>query len=185
MIYTALFKGINVGGKNSVKMADLRQMLMDIGFSHVKTYIQSGNVVFESDDSPERIKDKIISHFNPLFDFSPNVILRNHNAMMSIIASLPYSNREINDAKSVDPNVSHLYVYFLNESVDLNDIKKLNASDPLNDDVRLSKGVIYLLCKKSIRLSKAAIHIAKQYDSATARNWKTVNRVYELMKSIQ
>ena len=67
MKYVALFRGINVGGKNIVKMADLRQLLLDLGLSKVKTYIQSGNAFFETPLSEDDLLEKIRTGFSGRF----------------------------------------------------------------------------------------------------------------------
>ncbi len=59
MIYIALLRGINVGGKNIIKMTDLKYMFENLGYVQVKTYIQSGNVLFVSNDEEELLKQKI------------------------------------------------------------------------------------------------------------------------------
>lgn len=56
MRYLALFRGINAGGKNSVKMQELRELFLELGFKDVRSYIQSGNIVFSSDSELEKIQ---------------------------------------------------------------------------------------------------------------------------------
>ena len=66
--YIALLRGINVGGHRKVPMAELRQLMSDLGFDHVKTYIQSGNIIFNADTEDtvqlaEKIQKAILRHF--------------------------------------------------------------------------------------------------------------------------
>lgn len=65
MKYVAMFRGINVGGKNVVKMDDLKQLFLDLGLFKIKTYIQSGNVVFETilDEASLQNRQELISHY--------------------------------------------------------------------------------------------------------------------------
>jgi uncharacterized protein (DUF1697 family) len=69
MKYAVLFRGINVGGKNTVKMAELKQLLIDSGLFNVKTYIQSGNAVFETTLDEAALLRKIKDGFKPASDF--------------------------------------------------------------------------------------------------------------------
>lgn len=66
MKYAALFRGINVGGKNIVKIAKLKKLFADLGFESVRTYIQSGNVVFEADEKPDAVAGAIHASRPPL-----------------------------------------------------------------------------------------------------------------------
>ena len=75
MKYAALFRGINVGGKNIVKMADLRQLLWDLGLGKVQTYLQSGNAVFESALEEITLRDKIQDGFAERFGFESIVLI--------------------------------------------------------------------------------------------------------------
>lgn len=75
-IYIAFLRGINVGGKNLIKMADLKRVFEKIKLYEVKTYIQSGNVLFKSDDTEEELKNKIEHEIEAFFGFSVKVILR-------------------------------------------------------------------------------------------------------------
>lgn len=66
-IYVALLRGINVGGKNKIKMTELRSALENIGLSRVKTYIQSGNVLFESSDAEATVRQRIEQEIAAVF----------------------------------------------------------------------------------------------------------------------
>lgn len=72
-IYIALLRGINVGGHKVIKMADLKQMFESIGLKQVKTYIQSGNIVFESDENIRFLKERIQSEIKITFGYDVSV----------------------------------------------------------------------------------------------------------------
>ena len=76
MKYVAFFRGLNVGGKNIVKMSDLSRLFTDIGFHDVKTYIQSGNVVFSSDTEQHLLIPLIEQAFVKQFGFASAVVIR-------------------------------------------------------------------------------------------------------------
>ena len=181
MTYAALFRGINVGGKNIVKMAELRQMLSRLGFLNVKTYIQSGNAVFDSNENSDKVKESLQFAFQNAFKFESAVILRTKDEINAVIKQLPFSGEEIETAVSANPDVEHLYVYFTDNALADSTINALNASYGNPDRLALGKGGVYLLCYESVRDSKLAAALSKQNAAMTARNWKTLNKLFEMM----
>lgn len=184
MKYAVLFKGINIGGKNIVKMNDLKQLLLELGLSKVKTYIQSGNAVFETAIDEETLNDMIYSGFAERFGFKSNAIIRSIDEIRALIDLLPFSTEEINAAEVADPQVEHLYVYFLDNSPEQSQIDAICKGYLGPDVLRTGKREVYLLLHQSIRKAKLAVHIAKTFDSATSRNWKTVNKFYDMLTNL-
>jgi len=178
MTYVALFRGINVGGKNRVKMAELRQLLTGLGYQNVKTYIQSGNAIFDSEDEPSKIKDAIQATFQDAFEFECNVVLRTKKEIEAVIDGLPFSETEIDDAIAANAEVEHLYFYFADGA------PELAAAHEGEDKLVAGVGGVYLLCYESVRDSKAAMVLVKQEFPMTARNWKTLNGLFEMMGGI-
>lgn len=74
--YVALLRGINVGGHNKIKMADLREALKPLGLQNIRTYIQSGNILFESTESEEVLQKIIHETIQINFDITSTVIIR-------------------------------------------------------------------------------------------------------------
>ncbi len=181
MEYVALFRGINVGGKNKVLMADLRDMFEKAGFFDVKSYIQSGNVVFSSEMEQSTIKLIISEAFFELFGFQANILVYNVFEFKSIIDAFPFSEKEISAATTFDPKVSHEYIYFLDESNNQLTLEEINKINEGKDQIRISENVLYFLCYESVRLSKSAKWITKKFPDSTARNWTTVNKIAELI----
>jgi uncharacterized protein (DUF1697 family) len=179
----ALFKGINVGGKNVVKMDDLKQLFSNLGLLEVKTYIQSGNVIFETDLDESTLQKIVCAGFENQFRFKSNVIIRNLAEMQSVIAALPFSMAEIVDAEASDTQVEHLYVHFFDHIPEQIQFDCNFIEDAGQDFLRIGKREAYLLCHQSIRKSKLAIKAAKVLNSSTVRNWKTVNKLYDMMIS--
>lgn len=178
MNYAALFRGINVGGKNIVKMADLRQLLLELGLKDAKTYIQSGNAVFASGLDGESLQLLIHDGFQKRFGFESDVMVRSQQEIAALIARLPFPAQDLEAAQAADPKVEHLYVYFLHHPPQP---AQLAACGEHGDRLTAGDRELYLLCRESIRLSKTAGCIAKVFASATARNWKTVGKLYEMM----
>lgn len=181
MRYVAFFKGINVGGRNIVKMSELRQLFTDIGYQDVKTYLQSGNVVFSTEADLEDIICMISRKFADRFKFDTEVVIRNHVQMASLIHNVPEDLvRSASECRSKD-NVQHLYVCLFNRSPRM-EYDGLHASEYLGDDI-VSVGdlELYLFCKVSIRTSKIYSKILKIDDEMTVRNFSTIEEVYLLM----
>ncbi len=185
MKYAALFKGINVGGKNIVKMSDLKQLLIDLGLAEVKTYIQSGNAIFETDFNEEDLYNMIYCGFTDRFGFESNVIIRNIDEIRALIEELPFSDEEIKSAETADPKLEHLYVCFLDNLPDKSKIDDIHKKYQGKDGLKMGKKELYLLFYQSIRESKLATITAKTFNSSTMRNWKTVNKLYDMMVSMQ
>ncbi|MBK7267288.1 MAG: DUF1697 domain-containing protein [Ignavibacteriales bacterium] len=93
--YIALLRGINVSGHKIIKMAELKELLMSIGFRNVQTYIQSGNVVFESDDtSIPDLELSIMSGIAGKYGFDVEVMVRTVNEFSRIIETNPFPDAE-------------------------------------------------------------------------------------------
>jgi len=89
-IYIALFRGINVGGHNIIKMAELRNLFQTIQLKNVKTYIQSGNVVFESEEEEKILRNRLEQEVEKTFGFPVSIILRNSIQIEKIIQQCPF-----------------------------------------------------------------------------------------------
>lgn len=181
MKYVALFRGINVGGKNIVKMADLRQLLLDLGLSKVKTYIQSGNAFFETPLSEDDLLEKIRTGFSGRFGFESNVLIRTIEEIRDLIEQFPVPPEKIAEAEAAEPQIEHLYVYFLETPPERAGFNALSNEITSEDMLFAGKRELYFLCCQSIRNSKLAAGISKMASSATVRNWKTVGKLYDMM----
>jgi uncharacterized protein (DUF1697 family) len=181
MRYVAFFKGINVGGRNIIKMSELRQLFIDLGYQDVKTYMQSGNVVFSTEAEIKDIICMISREFTDRFKFDSEVVIRDHGQMVSLIRNIPGDLvRSASECKSKD-NTQHLYVCLFNRSP-RTEYDGLHASEYLGDDiVSIGDLELYLFCRVSIRTSKIYSKILKIDDEMTVRNFSTIEEVYSLM----
>ncbi|MPN56270.1 hypothetical protein SDC9_203956 [bioreactor metagenome] len=118
------------------------------------------------------------------FGFDSNVIIRNINEVGALIDQLPFTAEEIAVAEAADSLVEHLYIYFLDHQPKQAQIDGISKAHTGPDILRAGKREVYLLCHQSIRKSKLAIHSAKTFDSATVRNWNTVNKLYNLLVTL-
>lgn len=184
-IYIALLRGINVGGKNIIKMPELKLVFNAIGLNEVKTYIQSGNVLFKSNEGEEVLRKKIEHEIKVTFGFSVIVVLRTAAELEKIILSCPFSKEEILEAES-SSDVESLYVSLLTHAPLKERIKDFNVYKSENEDYRIIERDIFLLFhNNSIRNSKLTRNLQKLDVPATVRNWKTMNKLVALAKSIE
>ena len=181
MKYAAFFRGINVGGKNTVRMSDLSKLFVDLGFQNVKTYIQSGNVVFSSGTERHLLKAMIEKAFEEQFGFKSAVVVRSDAEISNIVDSLPFDASEIEQAKNEAPDVEHVYIYLSDSSVDTEKVNQLFASHGGKDRLQIGDREIYLLCFDSIRNSKFATLLTKLPQSLTARNLKTMKKISSML----
>lgn len=179
--YVAFFRGINVGGKNKVKMADIKQLFLDCGFRDVTTYIQSGNVIFKSDQDKSLLPDVISHAFEKRFAFPSHVILRSGDEISAIMSALPFSKEEIEQAEAKTTEVEHVYVFMANDYIDSSVAETLCSAYDGEDKLSVGKRELYLLCYHSIRDSKLATSLSKLGLSLTSRNQKTMLKICELL----
>lgn len=182
-VYIALLRGINVGGKNVIKMAELKRVFEAIGLCDVKTYIQSGNVLFRSDEVEELLKIKIESELEASFGFLIPVVLRTKAELEQIINNCPFSESQISEAEAAS-DAESLYVALMAKSPEEGNKDRLKAYKSESDDYVIIGREVYLLFRNSIRNSKLAGSLHKLEVPSTVRNWKTLSKLYALAKEI-
>jgi uncharacterized protein (DUF1697 family) len=182
-IYIALLRGINVGGKNIIKMADLKRVFEAMGLCEVKTYIQSGNVLFKSTEQEELLRKKIEFKLEAAFGFSVSVILRTAVELQQIINKCPFSEQAIAQAKSSSEGES-LYVCLLLHTPSKEKIELLNNCRNEMDEYQINGQEIFLLFHHGIGNSKLARSFKKLDVLFTVRNWKTINKLAALAKAM-
>lgn len=183
-IYIALLRGINVGGKNKIKMADLRELLERIGLEKVQTYIQSGNILFESDEAEAALRERIEQEIETRFGLSITVILRTSDELKQIVESCPFSDEQIAEAEATSEGEC-LYVSMLLAEPLAERVGKLEAFDFKDDQYRIVGRDVFLLFRQSIRNSKLAVQVEKLGVTATTRNWKTISKLVALAEEAE
>lgn len=181
MKYIALFRGINVGGKNIVKMADLKTLFVGLGYSHVQTYIQSGNAIFDADEEIETIQAHIQNAFSEMFGFESAVLLRTKDDITTVLGNPPFSPADIAQAEAANPDVEHLYVYFLEETSTQESFQRIYAEYQGADRLSIWRKALFLLCHQSIRNSKLAATLSQLNIPMTSRNWKTLCKLHDML----
>ncbi|UFJ39552.1 DUF1697 domain-containing protein [Brevibacillus humidisoli] len=183
-VYIALLRGINVGGNNLIKMAELRRMFETMGLERVQTYIQSGNVLFISDEREASLRQRIEQEFSAVFGFTVTVVLRTSAELEQIIGNCPFSEEAVREAEASSAGES-LYVALLPEASSPEGVQRLSAYNSEREEYRIVGREFYLLFRNSVRNSKLAGNLHKLGVPATVRNWKTINKLYALAKAME
>ncbi|WP_226654542.1 DUF1697 domain-containing protein [Pseudalkalibacillus hwajinpoensis] len=182
--YIALLRGINVGGKNKIKMAELRDALSSDGFQNVKTYIQSGNVLFESEEAENLLRKKMEEIIAKQFGLKVPIVLRTAIEWKNIIENSPFHDEQISKAKEVATGES-FYVAMLAEPLLKESEQKLLTYVSETEKCEIRGREIYLLFYDSIRNSKLASYVTRSNEYATVRNWKTINKIDHMLPNVQ
>ena len=174
MKYVAFLRGINVGGKNKIKMETLREMCVSLGFENVKTYINSGNVIFETVETDDnKLSRKIENAIEKTFLLNIKVMTRAISHIENIVKNNPFAGQFEND--------KDLHVFFLDEDLSNEKRELLLSHANENEMFAIQSRAIFCLLRISILdsiVGKGFID-KKLKVSATARNWRTVNKVLE------
>ena len=179
MKYVALLRGINVGGKNKVKMEILREVLSAEGFENVKTYINSGNVIFAPPETDNKIlAEQIESAIEKEFGLNIKVMVRSVDEIKEIIKNNPFEGQFEND--------KDVHVFFLDEELTNEKRELLLSNNNENEMYSVRNREIFCHLKISVLDSlMGKDYIGKKLKvSATARNWRTVNKIIEIAETI-
>src|SRR3989344_9460699 len=175
--YISILRGINVGGQKKIKMEELKKLYESLGFKNVRTYIQSGNVIFEClDTNLAKLIHQIEQNIKNSLGFNVIVFIRTKNEIQKLIKNNPFAKKDL----------SKLYVIFLS------DIKTKPPTDEINntkdkteeftkdktEEFFISGREIYLFCPNGYGISKLSNNFFERKLNilATRRNWKTVNK---------
>jgi uncharacterized protein (DUF1697 family) len=176
--FIAFFKGINVGGNKSVKMDELKKLFESIGLQDARTFIQSGNVIFKSDEKNEKkIAEKIEKEFEKKFGFSSSVIIRSGKDLAKIAVSCPIPNYEQKEYK-------WLMVNFLSDTPAAEAQSNLLESYKGPEEIYFKGKEMFIYYSEGSGRSKLnGTFIEKKLKvTATSRNWNTVLKLAELCK---
>ena len=175
MKHVAFLRGINVGGRNKIKMETLRAVFAALDLNNVKTYINSGNVIFETPTSASLpLAARIEKAIETEFSLTVKVLTRKMAEIRDVIENNPFAGRSEND--------KNLHVFFLDEELPPEKRELLLAQNNENEMFAVRNREIYCLLRGGVSDSlMGKDYIGKKLKvSATARNWRTVNKVLEL-----
>jgi uncharacterized protein (DUF1697 family) len=172
-LYICFLRGINVSGQKSIKMEALREMFESLKFKNVCSYIQSGNILFESPETNiEKLQAKISKEIGTTFGFDVPVCILTAKEIQAIIKKNPFGDK--------DPTKLHVTVLSKAPAKDEETaLAEINAG---KDELKILGKNVYLFCPEgygNTKLNNAVIE-KKLKCSATTRNWKTLNEMMRL-----
>ena len=178
-IWIALFRGINVGGHNMLPMRDLTATLTQLGASDVTTYIQSGNVVFRYPRlAAEPLAQRIAAGVKQQYGFEPRVLLLTSQELEQAAAANPFAQH------CAEPATVH--VMFLAETPAKPDLAALEKTKAARESFVLAGRCFYLHTPDGFGQSKLAERAERLLGvHGTARNWRTVEKLLELVRGMQ
>ena len=176
--YLALLRGINVGGNNIIKMADLKACFENMGFSDVVTYIQSGNVLFKSAEKDKlKLTNKIEKALSERFNYKSRIVAVTHKELRKIVDGAPEGFGEDLDQDRYD-------VIFLKAPLTPREAMKNIRIKEGVDQAYAGRFVLYFsrLISKASQSHLTKIITLPIYQNMTIRNWNTTTKLLALME---
>jgi len=174
--YISLLRGINVGGHNKVPMKQLAAILEALGFEQVRTHIQSGNVVFRAGkSSTATLSKKIEQKIEAEFGFPVSVVTRTPEELSDAIKGNPFR-------KECKTDPAKVFIAFLSESPEPEAVKQLEARATAAEQAKCLGCSVYLCYGDGMGQAKLTGAVIERVLGvrATARNWNTVTKLYEM-----
>jgi uncharacterized protein (DUF1697 family) len=175
--YIALFRGINVGGKNILPMKDIVAILDTLNYENIRTFIQSGNVIFQDKNTVnEKSADEIAKLVLEKNGFEPKVLLLSLEELQDAVANNPFATDK---GKA-------LHFFFLESQPKKPKTEQLTSMKAKSEEFLLTNKVFYLYAPEGIGRSKLAAGVEKALDvPITARNWNTVSVLVSMAEITQ
>jgi len=176
--YVALLRGINVGGRNPVAMAVLRAAFEAEGYNAVSTYIQSGNVLFESEAPRYSLEDQLQARLADRLGFPLVVVVRSHNQLRNIVDKAP-------DGFGDDVDTYHSDVIFLKAPLSSRQAMRVVELREDVDQAWRGTGVLYFARLSTRRAQSRMSRIVgtSEYQRMTIRSWATTAKVLGLLEA--
>ncbi|HIV57960.1 MAG TPA: DUF1697 domain-containing protein [Candidatus Stackebrandtia faecavium] len=171
--YLALLRGINVGKNSTVPMARLREVFAELGCADVRTYIQSGNVVFRFDDDPHELRSHLATAINDSFGLAVPVLLRDRTELDAVVRDYPFADRDLDPSKVGVGFLAH-------ETTDDIDLRPSRGKEEI---VRAGRE-LYIHYPDGMgrsALTPAFFQRRLPNNPMTVRNWRTVMRLHTMM----
>ncbi len=175
--HISLLRGINVGAQKKILMKDLKALYESIGLKNVVTYIQSGNVVFESERSAAELAVQIREAIQQHYGFEVSVFLRGHQDFKQMVANNPFMTRP-------DYQPDRLYFTILDTEPSPQDLEKLTPFIAENEQLLYANGVVYLHVPAYGRTKLSNNLVENKLKlRATTRNLKTMLELIQLSEN--
>lgn len=180
--YVALLRGINVGGKNLIRMPDLKRCFEEMGFADVVTYIQSGNVIFAAGDAAgdrAGLVQRIEAGLAERFRYDASVVLRTRDELRAVVESAP-------PGFGSDPELRRYDVLFLKEPLTATEAFAVLPRRDGVDEAAPGPGVVYYsrLIGRASQSRLSRVTSMPIYASMTIRNWNTTTRLLEMLDAV-
>ncbi len=177
--YIALLRGINVGRAKRVAMADLREVIAELGFSDVRTLLNSGNAVFSGPRGKQKAAAAAIEEAIVLkLGVAARVTVISDVELAAIMAENPLLG--------VATDLSRLFAFVVTAPDGLAALDTLAGSDWGSEALALGSRAVYLWCPEGVLDSKAAIALGKQLgDGMTSRNWNTMCKLHAMCSAAE
>lgn len=174
--HVALLRGVNVGGKNPVSMAELRATFEEAGYGAVRTHIQSGNVLFASDRPRAALEDEIEAMLERRFGIPLVVVVRSHRQLRNVVAKAP-------DGFGSQPGTYHSDVLFLRSPLTPAAAMRVVRLREGVDQVWPGTGVLYFarLSERRTQSRMSSIVGTPEYQRMTIRSWSTTTKLLGLL----
>ena len=171
-VMVALLRGVNVGGKGSLPMADLRRVATDLGYDDVATYIQSGNLVLRTSDSASKVTNDLASAIAGLGGVKPAVMVRSRSQLAKVVDANPFLRR------GEDASLCH--VTFM-ETAASGALGALDLDKYEPEEAKAVGKELFLFLPGGMGRSKLAADLARNKQAVgTTRNWRTVTKLLEM-----
>ena len=176
MKYVALLRGVNVGGNTLIKMSDLKKAAENRGFKNVSTYIQSGNIIFNSNESPENIIAKLEQVLTQRFNYDSAVIIKTIDQLEKILAEVPDDWKKSRDMRC--------YLAFVKEPITTIDVAREARPKEGVDFVKEGDGIVYMstLLSGLTKNGFTKLITTKVYKFITIRSYSTAQKLLEGME---
>ena len=174
--YISILRGINVSGQKLIKMDALKKMYENLKLENVRTYVQSGNVIFSSRETDlKKLENKISQQIEKDFEFLVPVIVLTADTLKSVIEHNPF-------AKGTTKDIAFLHVTFLADQPKEFDKKSIEDKRLEGEEIQFSKNAIYLYCPNGYGNTKLNNNFleSRLKVKATTRNWKTTNELLKI-----
>ncbi|HEX2578241.1 MAG TPA: DUF1697 domain-containing protein [Aquihabitans sp.] len=174
--YVALLRGINVGGRNPVRMADLREAFDAAGHEDVKTYIQSGNVLFTSTAGREAVERDLEAMLEARYGVPLVVVVRSHRQLRAVVEKAP-------EGFGQEPDTYHSDVIFLRSPLTPRKAMAVVREREGVDRCWPGTGVLYFSRVSALRTKSKMSSIVgtPEYQLMTIRSWSTTAKLLTLL----
>ncbi|MBV6647454.1 MAG: DUF1697 domain-containing protein [Cyclobacteriaceae bacterium] len=175
--YIALLRGINVSGQKKIKMDELRALMSKAGLQKVQTYIQSGNIIFQSEDkSADELSSTIQQAIFDTYQFEVPTLIKKPEDLQKAVDENPF----------IDKDQSRLYLTLLEAQPQAEKLSLLKSISHDPEEWVIEKDVIYFFSPQGYGRAKMNNNYFEQKlkVKATTRNWKTINKLVEMAATL-